>query len=106
MTPTPAPLDGHQTPGEYHDYLTTSEQHRLACGTCGQRLRDHNEQSGHAFVRTFAPDPAPLDVERLAVVAAARALRERLTIDPGNVVSWAEWDTLDEALAAIEGSKP
>ena len=36
---------------------------------------------------------------------AARALRERLTIDPGNVVSWGEWDTLDEALAAIEGSK-
>jgi len=106
LTLTPAPLDGHQTPGEYHDYLTTSEQHRLACGTCGQRLRDHNEQSGHAFVRTFAPDPAPLDVERLAVVAAARALRERLTIDPGNVVSWGEWDTLDEALAAIEGDKP
>ena len=52
------------------------------------------------------PDPAPLDVERLAVVAAARALRERLTIDPGNVVSWGEWDTLDEALAAIEGDKP
>ena len=38
----------------------------------------------------------------LAVVAAARALRERLTIDPGNVVSWAEWDTLDEALAKLE----
>jgi len=52
-----APLD---------DHLTVREQHRLACGTCGQRLRDHNEQSGHAFVRTFAPDPAPLDVERLA----------------------------------------
>jgi len=47
-------------------HLTAREQHRLACGTCGQRLRDHNEQSGHAFVRTFAPDPAPLDVERLA----------------------------------------
>ena len=42
----------------------------------------------------------------LAVVAAARAIRERLTIDPGNVVSWAEWDTLDERLAAIEGDKP
>jgi len=52
-----------------------------------------------------APDPAPLDVERLAVVAAARALRERLTIDPGNVVSWGEWDTLDEALAKL-GAKP
>jgi len=48
---------------------------------------------------------APLDVERLAVVAAARALRERLTIDPGNVVSWGEWDTLDEALAKL-GAKP
>jgi len=63
---------------------------------------------GHGPGRTIhdvAPDPAPLDVERLAVVAAARALRERLTIDPGNVVSWGEWDTLDEALAAIEGSK-
>jgi len=51
------------------DYLTTSEQHRLACGTCGQRLRDHIEGggvTGHAFVRTFAPDPAPLDEERLA----------------------------------------
>jgi len=45
---------------------------------------------------------APLDVEWLAVVAAARALRERLTIDPGNVVSWGEWDTLGAALAAIE----
>jgi len=33
---------------------------------------------------------------------AARALRERLTIDPGNVVSWAEWDTLDEALAKLD----
>jgi hypothetical protein len=33
------------------------------------------------------------------MTAAARALRERLTIDPGNVVSWGEWDTLDEALA-------
>ena len=52
-----------------------------------------------------APDPASLDVERLAVVAAARALRERLTIDPGNVVSWGEWDTLDEALAKL-GAKP
>ena len=41
----------------------------------------------------------------LAVVAAARALRERLTIDPGNVVSWGEWDTLDEALAKL-GAKP
>ena len=41
----------------------------------------------------------------LDVVAAARALRERLTIDPGNVVSWAEWDTLDEALAKL-GAKP
>jgi len=48
---------------------------------------------------------ASLDVERLAVVAAARALRERLTIDPGNVVSWGEWDTLDEALAKL-GAKP
>jgi len=95
------------------DYLTTSEQHRLACGTCGKRLRDHNEQSDHAFVRmttpprtpttkrrcihgrtekqvcaqcnamdaerfvaprTPAPDPAPLDVERLA-----RALPQVMT---------------------------
>ena len=57
------------------DYLTTSEQHRLACGTCGQRLRDHIEGvTGHAFVRTFAPDPAPLDVERLA-----RALPQVMT---------------------------
>ena len=55
---------------------------------------------------TPAEARASLDVERLAVVAAARALRERLTIDPGNVVSWGEWDTLDEALAAIEGDKP
>ena len=50
------------------DYLTTSEQHRLACGTCGKRLRDHNEQSDHAFVRmtTLPRTPTPLDVERLA----------------------------------------
>ena len=41
----------------------------------------------------------------LAVVEAARALRERLTIDPGNVESWAEWDTLDDALAKL-GAKP
>ena len=26
---TPAPLDGHQTPGEYHDY-------RVACVKCGE----------------------------------------------------------------------
>jgi hypothetical protein len=62
------------------------------CGVCG-------------LPKPAAPDPAPLDVERLAVVAAARALRERLTIDPGNVVSWGEWDTLDEALAKL-GAKP
>jgi len=53
-----APLD---------DHLTAREQHRLACGTCGKRLRDHIEGvTGHAFVRTFAPARAPLDVERLA----------------------------------------
>jgi len=63
------------------DYLTTSEQHRLACGTCGQRLRDHIEGvTGHAFVRTFAPDPAPLDVERLA-----RALQR--VIDNGDALA-------------------
>ena len=50
--------------------------------------------------------PYPDDLaDVLAVVAAARALRERLTIDPGNVVSWGEWDTLDEALAKL-GAKP
>jgi len=26
---TPAPLDGHQTPGEFHDY-------RVACSVCGE----------------------------------------------------------------------
>ena len=26
---TPAPLDGHQTPGEYHDY-------RVTCAVCGE----------------------------------------------------------------------
>ena len=41
------------------DYLTTSEQHRLACGTCGKRLRDHNEQSDHAFVRMTTPPRTP-----------------------------------------------
>jgi len=46
-----APLD---------DHLTAREQHRLACGTCGKRLRDHIEGvTGHAFVRTFAPARAP-----------------------------------------------
>ena len=29
MTATPAPLDGHQTPGEFHDY-------RVACVKCGE----------------------------------------------------------------------
>jgi len=41
------------------DYLTTSEQHRLACGTCRKRLRDHNEQSDHAFVRMTTPPRTP-----------------------------------------------
>ena len=58
-----------------------------------------------AILAIEAEARASLDVERLAVVAAARALRERLTIDPGNVVSWGEWDTLDEALAKL-GAKP
>jgi hypothetical protein len=29
LAATPAPLDGHQTPGEYHDY-------RVACVKCGE----------------------------------------------------------------------
>jgi len=55
--PARAPLD---------DHLTARDQHRLACGTCGKRLRDHIEGvTGHPFVRTFAPARAPLDVDRL-----------------------------------------
>ena len=69
------------------------------------RLREMLPWNGPLGEAIEAEARASLDVERLAVVAAARALRERLTIDPGNVVYWAEWDTLDEALAAIEGSK-
>ena len=71
----PAPkmmLNGKMNP----DYLTWNEQHRLACGTCGKRLRDHIEGvTGHAFVRTFAQgvtltrEPG-LDVERLALAIA------------------------------------
>ena len=45
------------------DYLAWNEQRRLTCGTCGKRLRDHIEGvSGHAFVRTFAPDVPPYNV--------------------------------------------
>jgi len=73
---------GEDEPNHQHSktalqpHLTAREQHRLACGTCGQRLRDHIEGvTGHAFVRTFAPDPAPLDVERLAR-ALGRAVPE------------------------------
>jgi len=29
LAATPAPLDGHQTPGEFHDY-------RVACSVCGE----------------------------------------------------------------------
>ena len=64
-----------------------------------ERLHWENVGNDSTLVRT--DDLAAV----LAVVAAARALRERLTIDPGNVVSWGEWDTLDEALAKL-GAKP
>jgi len=65
-----------------------------------ERLHYENVGNDSTLVRTDDLDAV------LAVVEAARALRERLTIDPGNVVSWAEWDTLGAALAAIEGAKP
>ena len=67
--------------------------------------RDEPDAIADLILAIEAEARASLDVERLAVVAAARALRERLTIDPGNVVSWGEWDTLDEALAKL-GAKP
>jgi hypothetical protein len=61
------------------DYLTVSEQHRLACGTCGKRLRDHIEGvTGHAFIRTFAPDPAPLDGYVTVKTADLQTVRDML----------------------------
>ena len=123
---------GEDEPNHQHSkttlqpHLTAREQHRLACGTCGKRLRDHNEQSDHAFVRmttppppatppkplgfvtlawdataedvarirrdweAAAPDPAPLDVERLA-----RALHRSYDRDPA--VRRIEWNDLNEA---------
>ena len=95
----------HYLVGEYYDYLTTSEQHRLACGTCGQRLRDHIEGggvTGHCFVRTFAPDPAPLDVERLARAMATESVRRwvhEAWVDSG--VSEPGYATPDEMAEAI-----
>ena len=67
--PCPKCGEGNQAEAraQLDDHLTARDQHRLACGTCGKRLRDHIEGvTGHAFVRTFAPARAPLDVDRLA----------------------------------------
>jgi len=50
------------------DYLTSGEQERLTCGTCGKRLRDRDHiegVGGHAFVRTFAR--AALDGDKPSV---------------------------------------
>ena len=60
-----------------------SDRTQYWCSGCGepcwarmsQTTSDHIEGvTGHAFVRTFAPDPAPLDEERFgdAVMAALR----------------------------------
>ena len=62
--PCPKCGEGNQAEAraQLDDHLTARDQHRLACGTCGKRLRDHIEGvTGHAFVRTFAPARAPLD---------------------------------------------
>jgi len=100
VAPDPAPLDAR-----YAAQLNLTIKANSTIEDLREELHAAHEHRRVVEEYMVAQDPAPLDVERLAVVAAARALRERLTIDPGNVVSWGEWDTLDEALAKL-GAKP
>ena len=84
--PCPKCGEGNQAEAraQLDDHLTARDQHRLACGTCGKRLRDHIEGvTGHAFVRTFAPARAPLDVDRL-VNAAHRMAKWTDTMEGEN----------------------
>jgi len=104
--PCPKCGEGNQAEAraQLDDHLTARDQHRLACGTCGKRLRDHIEGvTGHAFVRTFAPDPAPLDVERLRTVIEAELA---LVTEPVGPFESGAAAAYHHVLAALEEPTP
>ena len=76
------------------------------CSGCGEpcwarmsrTISNHTEGvTGHAFVRTFAPDPAPLDVERLARALQTPNVSAWVRLLTGNV--WRDGERLAPGFA-------